>query len=184
MNSSILIFKNAASAAGSFANTAFIICLVLGFVCLALAVLFFFLFDIPRVYLLRTGKGARKTIKKMEEINAQTGRLRRVNEEYMLSEDAPLTGEIGHTPSHDIGASAQRSEENATTVLGQRADENATTVLGKQIETTVLSNSETTVLNSGMVDSAATNAYSYQRKTTGKFDVVTSIVMTHSDEII
>ena len=176
MNSSILIFKNAASAAGSFANTAFIICLVLGFVCLALAVLFFFLFDIPRVYLLRTGKGARKTIKKMEEINAQTGRLRRVNEEYMLSEDTPLTGEIGHTPSHDISAPA------AAPV--QRADENATTVLGQQIETTVLSNSETTVLNSGTVDSAATNAYSYRRKTTGRFDVVASIVMTHSDEII
>ncbi|MBE6707677.1 MAG: hypothetical protein E7578_00360 [Ruminococcaceae bacterium] len=176
MNSSMLIFKNAAAAeAGGFASTAFVICLVLGCVCLALAVLFFFIFDIPRVYLVRTGKGARKTIKKMEEINAQTGRLRRVNEEYMLSEDAPLTGDIGHTPSHDISSTPQ---------MQGGAEGNATTVLGQQIETTVLSNNETTVLNGGVQNNAVSSAYSYQRKTSGKFDVVTNIVMTHSDEII
>lgn len=55
----------------------FIVFLVLGFIFLGISVALFFVFKIPSVYLLRSGKGARATIKKMEAINAETGRLRK-----------------------------------------------------------------------------------------------------------
>lgn len=57
-------------------HTAFIIFLVLTIIFLGISVLLFFRFNIRNIYDLRTGRGAQKTIQKMEEINAQTGKLR------------------------------------------------------------------------------------------------------------
>ena len=181
-----MFFVNAAeadvAAAGGFdADLAFKICLGLGILFLVLAVLFFFLFDIPKVYLIRTGKGARKTIKKMEEVNAETGRLRRVNEDYMLGTDAPMTGDMGQTPSHDISSSS--TDPVHTPPPQEMTGGNATTVLGRN-ETTILSGSETTVLNNTMAVGGNTQKYSYSRKTNGRFDIVFEVKHTHSDEII
>ena len=43
---------------------------------LALAVFFFFYFDIPTVYITMTGKAKKDTIRKMEEENFKSGKLR------------------------------------------------------------------------------------------------------------
>ena len=134
------------SMTGGFdANIAFIVCLVLGILFLVLAVLFFFVFDIPNVYLIRTGKGARKTIRKMEEINAETGRLRRNKEEYTLNSDVPITGEMGNTPSyplHNQGQHqpAQQYQQPAQSQSPQQV--NGTQVLSHVNETEVLSYSQ------------------------------------------
>lgn len=60
----------------SLYHTGFIVCLVLFILFLLITVLLFFRFDIRNVIDLRTGRGAKKTIQKMEEINAKTGKLR------------------------------------------------------------------------------------------------------------
>lgn len=60
----------------SLYHTGFIVCLVLFILFLLVTVLLFFRFDIRNVIDLRTGRGAKKTIQKMEEINAKTGKLR------------------------------------------------------------------------------------------------------------
>lgn len=57
-------------------HTAFIVCLVLGIVFLLITVFLFFKFDIRKIFDMKTGRGARRTIQKMEEINARTGKLR------------------------------------------------------------------------------------------------------------
>lgn len=56
---------------GTFMKVA-IVAAILFFV---LAVLFFFLFKIPQIYMIKTGKAQRKTIEQMRAINAETGRL-------------------------------------------------------------------------------------------------------------
>ena len=57
-------------------HTAFIVFLILAIVFLAVSVIFFFWFNIRGIYDMRTGRGARKTIQKIQELNDQTGKLR------------------------------------------------------------------------------------------------------------
>ncbi|MDD2980446.1 MAG: hypothetical protein PHN80_10780 [Hespellia sp.] len=57
-------------------HTAFIVSLILFIVFLAVTIFLFFFFDIRKIFDIRTGRGAKRKIQKMEEINAQTGKLR------------------------------------------------------------------------------------------------------------
>ncbi len=182
MNNLPIIMAEAAGTSSNIWQLLFIILLVAGIICFVLAVLFFFLFDIPGVYLLKTGKGARKTIKKMEEINAETGRLRKVNE-YMVSQVA--TGNTAETGEQMDPALHQPFQATSATVDNASSEGgNQTTVLG-QNGSTVMASNETTVLNANAeYADAADNSYVYKRETNGKFDVTFSLVFTHSDEII
>lgn len=159
-----------AAATGSFSGTASTVCFIVGCFLLALAILFFFLFDIPGVFLLRTGKGVRKTIKKMKEINAQTGRLRNIKNDYMISQSGEITGETSN-PTEPLQQQSQPAEGgSATTVLSPTE----TTLLQQSNETTVLSSTVT----------AETGTVEYKRETSGRFDIVYNLMLIHSDEII
>ncbi len=57
-------------------HTAYMVFLILSVVFLALTIFMFFKFDIRKIIDMKTGRGAKKSIQKMEEINAQTGKLR------------------------------------------------------------------------------------------------------------
>lgn len=57
-------------------HTAYIACLVLTIVFLALSIFFFFKFEIKKIFDMKTGRGAKRSIREMEEINAKTGKLR------------------------------------------------------------------------------------------------------------
>ncbi len=57
-------------------HTASFISLILGILLLALSLLLFFKFDILKIFDMKTGRGARRTIQRMEEMNALTGKLR------------------------------------------------------------------------------------------------------------
>lgn len=59
----------------SIYHTGFIVCAVLLIVGIALAVLFFFMFDIRNVYMIRTGRAKQKTIEEMQARNLKTGKL-------------------------------------------------------------------------------------------------------------
>lgn len=82
----------------SLFNTLFYVSMGLAIAGLALAVFFFFYFDIPRVYAMMTGKAKRDTIRKMEEQNAMTGRLRANYTGYTGETGDPArTGKLGRT---------------------------------------------------------------------------------------
>lgn len=172
----------AASEGAKFTTgTASLICFIIGCILLVLSIVFFFVFNIPSVFLLRTGKGARQTIKKMREINAETGRLRKNKNEYMLSPDYTSGEMTASLPQqNDTQQSATNEGENATTVLSADG-ENATTVLSP-VETTILANNETTVL-SGEITSEVSRV-EYIRETSGRFDIVYNLMFVHSDETI
>ncbi len=57
-------------------HTGYLVCLILAILFLALSVFLFFKFDIRKIIDIKTGRGAKRSIQKMEEINARTGKLR------------------------------------------------------------------------------------------------------------
>ena len=73
-------------------HTGFIVCAVLLVVGIALAVLFFFKFDIRTIYMLRTGKAKQQTINEMKERNLKTGKLS-ASSPYTDSGDLKKSGE-------------------------------------------------------------------------------------------
>lgn len=77
-------------------HTGFIIFLILTILFAALSVLLFFLFKIRRVFDYLTGRAEKRTIRQMEEENAQTGKLR---QDTYIPES---TGDLYTTPSGSI----------------------------------------------------------------------------------
>lgn len=57
-------------------STCFWICLVFAIFFFLLSVVLFFVFDIKKIFDLKTGRAKRKTVRDMEAANASTGRLR------------------------------------------------------------------------------------------------------------
>lgn len=131
--------------------------MIVGF---GLAVLFFFLYKIPTVYALMTGRTQKKTIEKMqksgqlrseEELEAEREAYRKSSDlslgmtgEYMTEAIAKARPTLDNTEAFSYGANAESME---TTVLEAATE---TTVLAPETETTVLSpEAETTVLNQG-----------------------------------
>ncbi len=137
-------------------HTAFIIFLVLTILFLLLSVFLFFKLNIREIYDLRTGRGARRKIQEMEEINERTGKLREdvVYENYNMtnydlmpqSKSEPLQ-EVRHTVIYqdqgNVGLSVKQSQAMEAVEGGED-----TTLLNDESETSLLSDdSETTLLN-------------------------------------
>ncbi|WP_456032701.1 hypothetical protein [Ruminococcus sp.] len=127
-----------------------------------LAVLFFFLFKIPQIYMIKTGKAQRKTIEQMRAINAETGRLSNAG--------TGMTGIFGSS-SDLVSDNHQQTAEN------QGASE--TSVL--MPETSVLSeNSATANAEQGMTNMLNNGA----DESKGKFVIVKKIMEIHTQEVI
>lgn len=142
---------------GTFMKVA-IVAAILFFV---LAVLFFFLFKIPQIYMIKTGKAQRKTIKQMRAINAETGRLNNAG-----------TGMTGI-----FGSSSELVNVNTQPVENQGASE--TSVL--MPETSVLSeNSAPANAKQGMTNMLNDGA----DESKGKFVIVKKIMEIHTQEVI
>ena len=166
----------------------FLLFLILGAVLLFLDVLLFFLFDIRQIIMIKTGKGVRKTNKRMKAENSGTGKLRNA---YMISEvtdqlpdkksagkkagSVQRSGRLGRqTPAETPVQPADTSSSDGTSVLGVA-------------ETTVESDPGTTVLDRREGDAgnnSAGNTYNYVRKTAGKFVITYDLKLINSNEDI
>lgn len=58
-------------------HTLFYVCLGLSIFCLVLSIFFFFKFDIRNIFNARTGRSVKKTVQRVEKMNAKTGPFRR-----------------------------------------------------------------------------------------------------------
>lgn len=188
-------------------HTAFIIFLVLTILFLLLSVFLFFKLNIREIYDMRTGRGARRKIQEMEEINERTGKLREdvVYEKYNMSEydimpqskSEPLQ-EVRHTVTYqdqgNVGTSLKQSQteevmegEEATTLLN---DESATTLLNDESETTLLSDeSETSLLGGGsktliLGNNGIQETEEAKKEVSGKFNIEKDVMLIHTDEIL
>ena len=152
-------------------HTAFIIFLILTILFLLLSVFLFFKLNIREIYDLRTGRGARRKIQEMEEINERTGKLRDEvvqknydEPEYDImpqSKSEPLQ-EIKHKVTYQDGGRAAASVDRSPVVEGVSGvedtsllnDESATTLLSDESATTLLSDDSQTPLLSGESETA------------------------------
>lgn len=123
-------------ATGFNADMAFKICLIIGILLFAATVICFFVFNIPQIFMIKTGRGEQKAIKKMNDVNAATGRLRGSHsfDEFMNSQpDAPITSEkkrsrgksaeFVQTPIEEPSPSTEILQTEGTTVLHELSGE-------------------------------------------------------------
>lgn len=79
----------------SLYNIGYWVCLGFSIFFLGISILLFFRFDVRKIFDLRTGRGERKTIQKMEEMNAKTGKLREEPFSYSRSlKKSPFSGSL------------------------------------------------------------------------------------------
>lgn len=127
-----------------------------------LAVLFFFLFKIPQIYMIKTGKAQRKTIEQMRAINAETGRLSNAG--------TGMTGIFGSS-SDLVGENTQPAENQGASETSVLMPE--TSVLSENPATTnAVEQGMTNMLNNGADESK------------GKFVIVKKIMEIHTQEVI
>lgn len=189
----------------SMLNTGFIICLVLTIVFFLISVLLFFVFDIKNVFLVRTGRAARKEIQKLQNDNFNTGRLMKYQNNHVYGESGSFdTSEnIGKTETMDMsrvnGGNQQdyyaqqynqtaMSYNSATQQPYANQNTEATAVLNSY-ETEVLSDSnnydsQTTVLNEGTTTVLNTGMMQTQGGLNRKFDILKNQMIIHTEEVI
>ena len=169
-------------------HTAFIVFLILTILFLVVSVVLFFRFNIRGIFDMRTGRGARKTIQKMQEINAQTGKLRQdvvthtpVNLQGAERISAPPTEKRIKEAQETEALSNQGSQETA--LLSNQGSQETTRLSdqGSQ-ETTLLHDyNETTVLSSELTKETPQPE---SKKLPGAFKIEKEIIWIHTEEML
>lgn len=163
-------------------HAAYLVCLVLGLIFLALTVFLFFKFNIRRIIDMKTGRSEKRTIERMEQINAMTGKLRQDMVPRTSSELAPadritypITSPNLQVDNQDYTAPLNQSDNSPETTLLSAGQE--TSVLSQDAETTLLSHeAETTVLSE--------HSQVPEKKLPGMFKVEKEILWTHAQEVL
>ena len=159
-------------------ETGFIVCLFLTIVFFLISIILFFVFNIKQVYMILSGKAAKRDIRKLEEENFNTGRLSKYQSRGLYRTDSlELSQEFSKTQQMD----AYEQQQEVVSVPQQQYNVNSTTVLG-QNETTVLNGNETTVLNAGetTVLSQNTQITHHNRM----FSIIKNEMLIHTEEVI
>lgn len=147
---------------------------------LILAVFFFFYFNIPEVYALKTGKAKKKTLERVAKSNSRTGRLR------VLAETLNEPASAGHVIQPPVRQGAETEPVGRAASGASNYQEAAeTTALGETPNTSVLNAGapaapETMVLGQTPAAAPAQIPVEYPIR----FDVVESTIVIHTDEII
>lgn len=166
-------------------HTASFISLILGILLLALSVLLFFKFDILKIFDMKTGRGARRTIQRMEEMNALTGKLREepstgYTESSVNTADRITYPVTASDPKIHDEVMATGEENTAALNTGQGSED--TTLLYESPETTILYEEPgTTVLSEK--ESPPENSRP-EEKGPGTFKVEKEILLIHTQERI
>lgn len=153
----------------SIYHTAFVVSLVLAILFFAVSVVLFFRFDIRKIFDMRTGRAEKRTIREMEELNAQTGKLRPDMKPYTSNklkiEDRityPITTEIqGTRPERE-----RRPEPEKRIDTGSEETE----LLSSNVETTVLAGAP------------PQGEPLVKRELPGQFEIVKEILWIHTKE--
>ena len=165
-------------------HTGFIVSIIVMFIGLALAVLFFFLFDIKNIFMIRTGRAKQKSIADMQQRNLQTGKL----------SSSPYT--VSDKKQGDVVQPVQpvKRQPEATAALSNND------ISGLAMETSLLAETN----NSASKEEALLNMESSQYEAPGttvlagndhpqvqtstsakpKFTVTERTIVTHTNEII
>lgn len=175
----------------SLLNTLFYVSMGVAILGFALAVFFFFYFDIPTVYAMMTGKARKETVRRMEEQNARTGRLRT---DHGHSGNIGKTGRFGKTGRTGKVRSAEVAHPEVPVYHAQPTP----TAPQERMETSVLSQAapETNVLAASAAETAVLGhsapaaqptdqtAILHPAANTIPFYMTETTLVIHTDEII
>ena len=181
-------------------NTLFYVALAVAGLFLILSVILFFAFNVPEIFMIKTGRAKKRSIEKMMKVNSETGRLNIGSKEskgissiFGSSTDlssvktdiltAPQSGSLANTAVEGSPPAArQESTFQETTILSEAAgDIGETTVLQQPYEpmSPVAAGPEQTP------EEAVDDIRSLQPDTSyGEFEIVRFIIKTHTNEII
>lgn len=192
-------------------HTGFIICLCLTILFAVLSVVIFFRFKIRRVFDFLTGRAQKRTIRQMEEENAQTGKLRQ--DTYVPE----TTGDLYKTPSGsippviypptgEVATGSEPTEKMHANGSVSQGDERTEILPEGSEETTLLQGdgSEETTLLSGSADETTVPLYGAQGETmlltpelekamreerekkaySGRFEIIKETMLIHTEERI
>lgn len=174
-------------------HTISMVCAIIAVVLLIAAVVEFFLLDIFKIILIKSGRAARMGIRELEAENAGSGRLKRKgkNAHNMWNTASPIKAQQGDLEENavsqaaDGGNAAAPEKENcvkSTAVLENIGADGTTLLEG-------LGSNETTLLGQQMqYDYSNTNITMPLPEEApvkiGKFLIVRNIMMIHTDEVI
>lgn len=170
----------------NFFHMMFVICLILALICLGLSVFFFFRFKILNIFNIKTGRSVKKSVEKVNEMNAKTGQLRQMMPNAHGKKSQKLTKP---QPSLDLNTMNPNAVSNLSSVAGFAA---ATDDSGSD-STAKLDyvQPETMVLNQGKPEESV-DGFHYSIEIAqdevdqqyGKFVLKTSVMLIHTKEVI
>ena len=179
----------------------FYICAAVAIVSLIATVLFFFLFDIPTVFALNTGRAKKKTVEKIQKMSSG-GSARAVSgKPYEAPVKSPVTPAGAQEYSVISGSYAgdvrgeetmPLAQEEGTTLLNNEAEtsllrnEAETSVLRNEAETSLLSHSGKTfqLFRDNQEESPETGLLKKAPNPNWRFEVFESTIMINTDELI
>lgn len=176
----------------------FLVCLVLAVLCLALAVILFFVLDIKSVIGYLTGRRAKKQIQALEESSAASGRLmsrERSNMQYMaqeIKEDMGVRGtvtpgarKVENAVSNDQTAKTEQGGDELTSLLRDDNGGQETSLLSQrpqemaEVHQTGENNKPAKVLADG-----STAVLEDINVPIGTFNIEKEIILIHAEEVI
>lgn len=170
----------------SLYHNLFLTCLVLAFICLALAIALFFILDIRSTLGYLTGRRAKKKIKELEAATAVSGRLmpkERTNMQYVAQE---MKDDMGVRQRAKPGIrKVEHVVEAATPVTADLPETEATSFRQEPVmqETGILK--ENVVEENDMNnDHASTAVLGEGAGARGKFLIVRELMLIHTEEVI
>lgn len=147
------------------------VCLILGMIFLGLTIFLFFKFKIKSILDIKTGRSQKKTIEKMEQMNALTGKLR----QDMVPHTSPNLASEERVTYPKTAPNLQVTNQDYTTPLEQN-----TGVQGEDEsiqETTLLNDvSQTTVLSEEI--------QSVCKELPGMFEIKKELLWVHTQEML
>lgn len=163
------------------------VCLIISIVAFALAIFFFFYFDIPAIFALKTGRAKKKTLERIQKQNSYTDKIRRETFSGSLGSRPQASPAARNVSIADPESTGKRdmdtvslNEATDTSLLSNTAD---TSLLNKEADTSVLSQESGAT---SLLGASAQAVHGKQRSLDPqwKFDILEEIVMIHTNELI
>jgi len=169
----------------SLYHNLFLTCLVLAFVCFALAVVLFFVLDIRSTLGYLTGRRAKKKIKELEAATAVSGRLmpkERTNMQYVAQE---MKDDMGVRQRAKPGI--RKVEHVVEVAMPTTADLPVSEGISPGQESVMQETGilkENAVEVNGLNDNASTAVLGEGAGARGKFLIVRELMLIHTEEVI
>ena len=139
----------------------FYVCLGIAVLGLALTILFFFVFRIPSIWAMRTGRAQRQAVGNMRQASRRDGRMRKEEQGRILTTEEMAGAAVEVTAPLGEPAQETLAEENPTTLLEQTVMQDS----GELAVTALLQPPEET-------------------DTGGQFQITQEVILIHTTEMI